>query len=272
MDAIKKVFDMKTGIIFGLIALCMTINSSSIFAKSPNNASPNEKSAFLDSDWEAAQIKAVREGKMIVVDFSAKWCLPCRWMEEETFVDDDLIKVMSNEFISLKFDIQSFDGVALKQQYAVRRLPTILILNPHGEEIKRFTESMSAHALKYEFDQLIENHHYTGKPYYKLKREGLSRTEGKEDELNNSAENTERKGVIKISKYVLQFGVFSTVESAEKMAQTIELKSKVVEKNVNGKALFAVVTDQYYSEEEAKLLGEELLASDNLPSLVKKLN
>lgn len=253
---------MKLFSFIGVVLGLFFFTESESYAKSPDKLSLKEESAFLESNWEDARVRAVREGKMIVVDFSAKWCLPCRWMEEETFEDKSLIEIMKSQFISLNYDIESFDGVQLKHQYSVRRLPTILILSPEGEEIKRYSESMSANALIFELTRLAEQYHYPENPYYKVRREGLKRQE----------EEVEHVFSEDVNLFFLQFGVFSSEESAQKKAESLNPETEIKIRKGKDKNLYVVVSKAHFTREKAEELKKDLFLEDNIESLIKKLN
>ena len=51
------------------------------------------------------------------MDFHAKWCAPCKWMEQTTFVNPDVSDMMQQNYISLKVDIDDVSGYELKSQY-----------------------------------------------------------------------------------------------------------------------------------------------------------
>jgi thioredoxin 1 len=66
---------------------------------------------------------------MKVLKFSASWCSPCKILQ--TIIDD-----MSN----LPIDIESIDidiDTKLAQQYNIRGVPTLVMIDDTGNEIKR---------------------------------------------------------------------------------------------------------------------------------------
>ena len=90
-------------------------------------------------EWEAfseARIaEAKAEGRPVMIDFSAGWCIPCRELEHKTFTDEAVIEY-SESFIRLKMDLTTIDGEKkrIKRDFGVRGVPTIIFLDTSGEE------------------------------------------------------------------------------------------------------------------------------------------
>ncbi len=99
---------------------------------------------FFTGSLTAVKDRAATEGKLYFIDFTASWCMPCRWMDETTFTDPTLANYVKNNYIAVKVDIDDFDGYAYKQVHNVKMLPSILIFNSKGKEIDRYEESLSA--------------------------------------------------------------------------------------------------------------------------------
>ncbi len=90
------------------------------------------------SDEVLAQAKA--QGKPVVIDFRADWCVACLEMEEKTFPDQGL-QLLSAQFVMVKFDAtqDSPQLAELKKRYGIVGLPTILFFNRQGEWLKDLT-------------------------------------------------------------------------------------------------------------------------------------
>jgi thioredoxin-related protein len=104
----------------------------------------NTKVDFFKGSINIVKDRAATEGKLYFIDFTASWCMPCRWMDETTFSDPTLANYIKDNYIAVKVDIDDFDGFAYKQIHNIKLLPSILVFNSQGKEVDRYEESLSA--------------------------------------------------------------------------------------------------------------------------------
>jgi thiol:disulfide interchange protein len=80
----------------------------------------------------------------VFYEFSAAWCGPCKMLEREVFMDEDLAKRINDRFIAVKVvDTKQEEGrnwpdvQALMDRYSVNAFPTIVIAGPDGSVLDR---------------------------------------------------------------------------------------------------------------------------------------
>ena len=89
--------------------------------------------AFLH-DFEEAEAQARAEGKPLFVDFETTWCGPCKIMDEWVYTADGVVDA-SAAVIAVKVD--GDERLDLKDRFGVTGFPTMILLAPDGEELRR---------------------------------------------------------------------------------------------------------------------------------------
>lgn len=80
---------------------------------------------------------AIREGKPIILDFYADWCLPCKELDSVVF-QDPMVVQLSKNFFTLRLDLTKRHPLQdeILRQYNIRGVPTVLFFNRDGIEEK----------------------------------------------------------------------------------------------------------------------------------------
>ena len=81
--------------------------------------------------------KAKSEKKNVLLDIYAVWCAPCKLMDRTTFSDKAVGEFARTTFVSVKMDAEKGEGRRLAQRYMISSFPTVLVLDPSGNEIDR---------------------------------------------------------------------------------------------------------------------------------------
>ena len=80
-------------------------------------------------------------GKPALVLFTADWCPPCRELKRGVLKDPKVLAGLEKRFVLVKVDLSDRQGpnAGLAQQFGVGSIPTIIVFNPQGREVKRVT-------------------------------------------------------------------------------------------------------------------------------------
>ena len=89
-----------------------------------------------ETEWARAFERARTEGKVVVADFYADWCVWCKHMDGTTFQDAKVTELMAERVVPLKLDTDR-GGRDLAVELRVQNLPTIVIFDVDGDELGR---------------------------------------------------------------------------------------------------------------------------------------
>ncbi len=92
---------------------------------------------FIEDDWQKALELSKKNKRKIFVDAYATWCGPCKRMASYTFLDSAVSKYYNENFICLKMNMQSPQGIEFNKLYPVEAFPTLFFLNEKGEVLKK---------------------------------------------------------------------------------------------------------------------------------------
>ena len=129
LQVAKKGF---TKTIFVLVGLFLTV--SSVIAG-------NRLTEDGPIDWayytpEILQEK-LEEGDVVVLEFTAEWCLNCKWLESTVLHDSRVNEAFNAENVTpIKIDLtgNNVSGNALLHEVGGLRIPLLIIMGPDGEE------------------------------------------------------------------------------------------------------------------------------------------
>jgi thiol:disulfide interchange protein DsbD len=86
---------------------------------------------------EQALSDAKREGKGVIIDTFADWCIPCKELDQATFTNA-AVKKEAERFVTLKLDLTrseaGSEAAKAKARFGIRGVPTVIFLDHQGKE------------------------------------------------------------------------------------------------------------------------------------------
>jgi thioredoxin-related protein len=133
-------------------AICILL----VFILTVSWASAGDGIDFLTENYPKAVSTAKVEKKLMLLDFTASWCFPCKKMEREVFPDAALGEFVNEQFISFKVNADYFWGMDIADEFKVKAYPTILIVDQNGKVVKRIVGYQTAESLLAELKPLSD--------------------------------------------------------------------------------------------------------------------
>ena len=238
--------------------LCITFSVSADYKEvSFIQASPDEVISTLNTT-----------GQYSVVYFTADWCMPCQVLQESHFRDERIINLINNGFVSVKADYSETKDIEWYERYEVRMLPTLLVMDEHGNEVERIQNIRSTKQLDiflHQYSRKASNTVQESKPMaYKLDEAYTPTTMAKANaevvSVNQSSPKHPRARLVSnkstekniytvdIASYQsdvsIQFAAYTRYDNALKYLTELQqegLSVSILEEYVKGKKYFKVV-------------------------------
>lgn len=97
---------------------------------------PARPTIFTTLSFDQAQAAAAEATppKLLVVDFSAAWCTPCRAMDRSTWTNPTLVSWLQEHAVPVKVDID--EDAARARAFGVNAVPTVVVLRGKQEMLR----------------------------------------------------------------------------------------------------------------------------------------
>lgn len=103
----------------------------------------------LELTTENFEKEVLQSDKLVMVDFYATWCGPCKMMAP---IVEDLSKEYEGKAVIAKLDTD--DAIGIAQKYRIMSIPSFVFFKD-GEAVKSIRGSMSKAELKEILDSLM---------------------------------------------------------------------------------------------------------------------
>lgn len=199
------------------------------------------------TSFEQAQKMALESNKLMIVDFWATWCGPCKRMDAESW-NSSKVDLVLQDYIQVKVDIDADKAVA--NRYGINSIPHMFIMDANGKVVYKFSGYHDAEALKRELDKFALN------------------TEFLTAELANYFKTKNYNSALRVSQKYFDYSMFVEKEIKSDIINTADDYLADAKKNLSK-------TDADYAEKKQKL---ELLSlyriayAGSYSKLEKKVN
>ena len=86
---------------------------------------------FLDLGFEAALEQAKKTEKLLLVDFTASWCAPCKKMDRDTWSDPGVRAWLAEHALAIQVDVDREKDLA--KRFGIEAMPTVVAFRGGAE-------------------------------------------------------------------------------------------------------------------------------------------
>ena len=142
------------------VFLCVCVLATLLFGATP-------QTLVQWMDYSVALEKAKTEPRLIFVDMYADWCVPCRVMDKNVYMNPSVASKLNKKFYPVKLNVDSEGSIVCdgkkaspKQCFAeiweLNILPSFVLVAPKGLSILTVTDSMSPQEMLMLLDKFLE--------------------------------------------------------------------------------------------------------------------
>lgn len=105
-------------------------------ASARHDAEVRQRSFAWLHSYDEAIAAARREGRPVIIDFWADWCVACKELDKIAW-SDPAVKARAASFVAVKVDGTNADDAfaALQEKFGVVGMPTVIFLDRRGREV-----------------------------------------------------------------------------------------------------------------------------------------
>ena len=150
------------------IILYVAFLSGVVFAAPNSGKAPVIPQSLVQwMDYNTALEKAKTEPKVIFVDMYADWCIPCRVMDKNVYMNPTVASILNKKFYPVKLDVDSEAPIVCDRKKATAKkcffevwelnvLPSFVLIAPKGLSILTVADSMSPQEMQMLLDKFLE--------------------------------------------------------------------------------------------------------------------
>jgi YHS domain-containing protein/thioredoxin-related protein len=127
---------------------CLIILATTL--PTPSSAAEGRGIAWK-TDFAAAQAEAKAKNLPLWIQFTGPWCIFCRKMDANAFIDPGIVARANERFVAVKIRSDSYEN--LVAQFGITSLPSTVVLSPSGRTILAQSRGYSD---PYEFAAILD--------------------------------------------------------------------------------------------------------------------
>lgn len=132
-------------IIIGIILIALIALYAALSPENKETTTGQNKNINWHTDLNSALNEAKNSNKPVFIDFYTTWCPYCKQLDETTLSDPRVKAKLAKDYVVAKINADQYPDAA--SNYKIYGYPTLLFLNPNGQEIKRFEGYIDADTL-----------------------------------------------------------------------------------------------------------------------------
>jgi thiol:disulfide interchange protein len=96
---------------------------------------PGKDNLFQKVSYQAALKKAKAASNLVMIDFYADWCAPCKQLDAQTFRNAKVRQFLQNRTVPIRVDVDK--NKKLVGKYNIQAIPCMVFVDGEGKEVGR---------------------------------------------------------------------------------------------------------------------------------------